>query len=565
MFFSGFGGNGRNNKLNNDKIKINTSNSDNNGNLTPWGDLQNASEMDRRALIEMACEYDRVDILQSVLQIAASTPKNSGDDEEEDSEEDSSVLPASPIPSSRGANSRTFDLKLLNSPPNELLHIVNNSIGSSIGSVTEQPTSDNQVTNTNPAFITRSAIKDEEDTSYYSDEESSYNTYNSRRSGEEDVEDEDEELVTNNQQYQCFVPPLHIAVASGSTHATTALLRMGADPSIQPIFSHQVTGGPMAKFQRCRGGAYELLSSASPITNKLLSQSVVDQLKHAFTAEALRAIGSDEVHRLKQLLAGGMPHTEKVGDMSLYQWAVELKALQCQQLLLIHQQQQEQQDINVDDSTTTTTTTTTTTVSTSLVEHQHAHSISSDSERYLVASEMQETAINNAASQEEKEKSSPDSAARQKQDSIEFLQIQIEEQHNLFDTLSLCLDRFAEESSIYNAVLSNETKMFSKEGLINKVRQFKASKAQLLLELELYEVLWKEAQEELHCLEEELSAESNNSIVAAVNQEEEGVNVKAKQPMEETNDHSTTVLPEDLSKLLSTCQEKVRSYVSFFL
>ncbi len=129
MFFSGFGGNGRNNKLNNDKIKINTSNSDNNGNLTPWGDLQNASEMDRRALIEMACEYDRVDILQSVLQIAASTPKNSGDDEEEDSEEDSSVLPASPIPSSRGANSRTFDLKLLNSPPNELLHIVNNSIG----------------------------------------------------------------------------------------------------------------------------------------------------------------------------------------------------------------------------------------------------------------------------------------------------------------------------------------------------------------------------------------------------------------------------------------------------
>jgi hypothetical protein len=451
-------------------------------------------------------------------------------------------------------------LKLLNSPPNELLHLLNNSASSNIGSVTEQPTSDNQVTNSNPDLITRSAIHDEEDASYYSDEESSYN---SRRSGEEDVEDEDEELVTNNQQYQCFVPPLHIAVASGSTHATTALLRMGADPSIQPIFSHQVTGGPMAKFQRCRGGAYELLSSASPITNKLLSQSVVDQLKHAFTAEALRAIGSDEVHRLKQLLAGGMPHTEKVGDMSLYQWAVELKALQCQQLLLNHQQQQEQQNINVDDSITTTNTTSTTTVGTSLVEQQHAHSISGDSERYSVDSEVQETAITDAASQEEKGKSSPDIAARQKQDSIEFLQIQIEEQLNLFVTLSSCLDRFAEESSIYNAVFSTETKMFSKEGLLNKVRQLKASKAQLLLELELNEVLWKETQEELHCLEEELSAESNYNVAAAVNQEKRGVIVETMQPTEETNDHCTAVLPEDLSKQLSTCQEKVKSYARF--
>jgi hypothetical protein len=105
--------------------------------------------------------------------------------------------------------------------------------------------------------------------------------------------------------------------------------------------------------------------------------------------------------------------------------------------------------------------------------------------------------------------------------------------------------------------------MFSKEGLLNKVRQLKASKAQLLLELELNEVLWKETQEELHCLEEELSAESNYNVAAAVNQEKRGVIVETMQPTEETNDHCTAVLPEDLSKQLSTCQEKVKSYARF--
>lgn len=548
MFFSGFGSSGRNNKLNNDKIKINNSDTENNGNKTPWSDLQNASEMDRRALIEMACEYDRVDILQSVLQIVASPPNNYGDDQDEDSEEESSVLHASPTPSSRGASSRTFDLKLLNSPPSELLHILNNSNISSIGSATQQPSGGCQVTHSEVDLITGSATNDQEDTSYYSDEESSYNN---SLSGEEDAEDDDEELVIHNQQYQCFVPPLHIAVASGSTHATTALLRMGADPSIQPIFSQQVTGGPMAKFQRCRGGAFELLSSSSPITNKLLSQSVVDQLKHAFTAEALRAIGSDEVHRLKQLLAGGMPPTEKVGDMSLYQWAVELKALHCQQLLLNQQHQQQQQDTSFDNSGSTPSIAT---ASTTFVEEQQAPSIS-DSERFSMASEVQK----------EKEEASPDSVARQKQDSTQSLQIQIEEQQNLLVTLSSCLDRIAEESSIYNAVLSADTKMFSKEGLLNKVKQLKASKAQLVVELESYEELWKEAQEELNCLEEELSAEGDNSLAAIVNDEDRDQgndNVETKYSMEETTD---VVVPEELSQLLSTCQEKVKSYALFLL
>jgi hypothetical protein len=132
-------------------------------------------------------------------------------------------------------------------------------------------------------------------------------------------------------------------------------------------------------------------------------------------------------------------------------------------------------------------------------------------------------------------------------------------------TLSSCLDRIAEESSIYNAVLSADTKMFSKEGLLNKVKQLKASKAQLVVELESCEELWKEAQEELNCLEEELSAEGDNSLAAIVNDEDRDQgndNVETKYSMEETTD---VVVPEELSQLLSTCQEKVKSYALFLL
>jgi len=39
-----------------------------------------------------------------------------------------------------------------------------------------------------------------------------------------------------------FIPPLHIAISSGSVHASTCLLRMGADPSIRPVIGVFIGG-----------------------------------------------------------------------------------------------------------------------------------------------------------------------------------------------------------------------------------------------------------------------------------------------------------------------------------
>jgi hypothetical protein len=53
-----------------------------------------------------------------------------------------------------------------------------------------------------------------------------------------------------------------------------------------------------------------------------------DGIKHAFTAEALRSIGSDEVDRLQQLIDAGMPpDTTEIGNKNLYQWSMDMDAM----------------------------------------------------------------------------------------------------------------------------------------------------------------------------------------------------------------------------------------------
>lgn len=79
---------------------------------------------------------------------------------------------------------------------------------------------------------------------------------------------------------------------------------------------------------------------------------------HAFTAEALRCMGSDDdVVRLNQLLESGLPIATEIGHKSLYEWAVDLGAVHCQKRLLYlaseeEQLQQQQQQQSETDSTT---------------------------------------------------------------------------------------------------------------------------------------------------------------------------------------------------------------------
>ena len=64
-----------------------------------------------------------------------------------------------------------------------------------------------------------------------------------------------------------------------------------------------------------------------------IAPNKLEGIRHAFTAEALRAIGADEVERLKQLLDSGMDSEMEVAGKSLVSWAIEMEADGCCELL----------------------------------------------------------------------------------------------------------------------------------------------------------------------------------------------------------------------------------------
>ena len=130
------------------------------------------------------------------------------------------------------------------------------------------------------------------------------------------------------------IPPLHIAILNGSINTATCLLRMGADPSVRPnvkeIAQNQDPSAPMDVPKQIDGvTAWELA-----FDTKIVSKAKQQGLMNAFSAEALRCMGSDEGTRLQQLLEAGMPSDMPImGDKSLYDWAVELGAPQCEEVL----------------------------------------------------------------------------------------------------------------------------------------------------------------------------------------------------------------------------------------
>jgi hypothetical protein len=64
-----------------------------------------------------------------------------------------------------------------------------------------------------------------------------------------------------------------------------------------------------------------------------MAPSKREGIRHAFTAEALRSIGSDEVKRLKQLVDSGMPANIELGGKDLYGWAIEMGSPECEEIL----------------------------------------------------------------------------------------------------------------------------------------------------------------------------------------------------------------------------------------
>ncbi|KAL3940766.1 MAG: hypothetical protein SGBAC_004748 [Bacillariaceae sp.] len=175
------------------------------------------------------------------------------------------------------------------------------------------------------------------------------------------------------------IPPLHVAISFGSVGSTQSLLRMGADPSIRPNidevkkhYSNNESKVEIKNMGRFDGiSAWELVfgneayvkleaSGATKRSSWMFASAIKpvggdgnddededpvicplgnippekrEGILHAFTAEALRCLGGDELDRLKELLNSGMPTTTEIADKDLYQWAVEMGAMNCEEYL----------------------------------------------------------------------------------------------------------------------------------------------------------------------------------------------------------------------------------------
>ena len=338
-----------------------------------------------------------------------------------------------------------------------------------------------------------------------------------------------------------FLPPLHIAVASSSTNAASCLLRMGSDPSIRTIIPDEWEGptwddpsdsSPKKKkdeliqhWKKLNGlSAWEVAfgvssstsnrkvqatnstnessnngknkndekrsswfggwSSSSTITKTAsfdIAPSKLEGIKHAFTAEALRAIGSDEVHRLRELIQSGLdsPSSPKnnnngqddsrgssstrgveIGGKDLLSWCIEMNAEKCSTML---------KEIYAESSNST----------------------------------KDESKKKNEEEQVDKQKQVDNNKNRTKQTKQEFiavvdnrevseehllaLKIKLEENKVLAGSLSLVLDNLAEEVSLTQGLLYQQGGDSSNTALISQVRSLKESRGDIEMDISEWE------------------------------------------------------------------------------
>jgi hypothetical protein len=234
-----------------------------------------------------------------------------------------------------------------------------------------------------------------------------------------------------------LLPPLHVAIAHGSVNAVNCLLRMGADPSIRSSTSryHGKTAWEVA-FDR-HGGSSNVVA---------IAPSKREGIRHAFTAEALRCIGADEVDRLQQLLDAGLPKDCEVGGQSLAEWTVDLGAAQCQALVgaVVPATEAEAEDVAI-----------------------HGGGSSSSSRNRLV--------------QYEKE-------------GLPALENRLDELNNLSKALSQFLDNLAEEVSVCAGLLLVGS---GAAALAAHVKSLKQQKVTLTTDVERHSQVWENSEDEL--------------------------------------------------------------------
>jgi len=334
-------------------------------------------------------------------------------------------------------------------------------------------------------------------------------------------------LLNNRPQHDAiFIPPLHVAISSGSTRAVAALLRLGSDPSIRPDVPRgyippwvesagsgagNASVGNWRKFdgmsawelaygrseelvaddggdgngsdgdesddevaqpaRRARswffGGSSSTMGAAAAsdaqsdktATGKAaktdankrrrrkrsplnIAPSKLEGIRHAFTAEALRCIGSDEVDRLNQLVNAGMDKSVEVGGKNLLVWALEMAAIECVKMLTERWGAVEEETLG-----------------------DYSNGMPEDA-----AANSTHALPPTVASQSAKVPAPPSPQ------SVDALRRALEESESLTPALSSMLDNLAEEVSISQGLLLTESG--SKASLVGHVRSLKANKAE---------------------------------------------------------------------------------------
>jgi len=316
-------------------------------------------------------------------------------------------------------------------------------------------------------------------------------------------ENEEKETLLNS-----GIPPLHLAISFGSVNTAQSLLRMGADPSVRPdikVVLEQRKNQPedskvdipnIHKFDMItawelafgnalyeeRGtskrssGSWSLFGpnasaeidgekSMTTLMNKIvkpvdMAPSKREGIRHAFTAEALRSIGSDEVNRLKQLVNSGMPSSIDIGGKDLYGWAIEMGALECEEFLrpveaAKYNENADQNGENVVDS--------------------------------LDETSAKETDL-------DKKQSSFVVHRPDAEETIPQLKNRLDELNSLSTALSICLDNLAEEVSVCHGLLLMGG---GASALASHVKSLKDLKIQKSIELEDAQLECMDAEREL--------------------------------------------------------------------
>ena len=217
----------------------------------------------------------------------------------------------------------------------------------------------------------------------------------------------------------------------------------------------------------------------------------LEGIRHAFTAEALRAIGADEVDRLQQLLDSGMDSKMEVAGKSLEQWAIEMEAEGCCELLHVDKEEIKAEHDPQDD-----------------VDESSPVANGNGSE-YTPTAQPCHTSKQITASSNQQQPMTPIQDERLSGMSPKDILTLIQENENLIPALTTCRDDLAEETSACQNILrdvqaSGGRGTLSSQSLLDLVHSLKERRREVEENVKSWQQAWEEREDELDFFWEEV-------------------------------------------------------------